>query len=691
MARILVVDDHPDNRDLAATLLHYRGHTVLEAADGAEGLAIIRAGQPDLVITDLLMPVMDGYEFVRELRADPALAATRVIFYTANYMQDEIRPVAAALGVHHIVARPVEAEVFLAAVDAALAAEPSAPPMTPHDEVHKRHLRALSAKLAQKVRELEAAEVALKESEARFRSLAESSPVGIFSLDHNGSITYSNPRLREICGLTGDPEPMPAFTDLLPFTDLLQAGDRDRTRTAVATAIETGGPYRDRVRIVRPGGGQCWADIQAAPVADDSDHVGYVGTVDDVTAMVDAQSARADMEARLRIAERLEGLGQLAGGVAHDFNNLLGAMLNYADFISADIDELAASVTDPRLARMRDDIAAIRATVDRAADLTHQLLIFGRREIIHPEVLDVNEIVSGVEKLLARTIGEHIKLDSQLASDLSPVSADRGRLEQVIVNLVVNARDAIADTGTVVITTDNVGLGEQDLLLHPAASPGRYTRITVTDDGEGMTPETAARVFEPFFTTKPKGKGTGLGLATVHGIVSQLGGHIGIYSEPGRGTSMRVYLPSAAGEPARRTEDALAAPAGHGEAVLVVEDNAGLLAVTTRILEQNGYSVLAAADAKVALALLENASTSVDLLLTDVVMPETSGTELAERTARLRPALPILFMSGYACGLTGPDARVMPGVDLIDKPFTRSTLLRRVAQALGSRQDAPAV
>ena len=279
MATVLVVDDHPVNRDLLVTLLGYRGHTVLEACDGAEALRIVQMRRLDLVITDLVMPVMDGYEFVRELRADRHLATTKVIFYTANYLRDEVLPMAAALGVHHIVSKPADPALLLATVDEALAAVAPAPESAPPDKVHREHLRAVSAKLTDKVRELQAVEDSLKESEARFRSLTESCPIGIFSLDRAGRVTYSNPRLQEICGIAS------ARADGVTWLDLLHADDRDRVLAGLTAAAGDREPYRDRVRIMRPAGELRWAEIQATPVLDDSSN-NYVGTVQDVTADV---------------------------------------------------------------------------------------------------------------------------------------------------------------------------------------------------------------------------------------------------------------------------------------------------------------------------------------------------------------------------------------------------------------------
>ncbi len=533
------------------------------------------------------MPVMDGYELVRELRADPRLAATKVIFYTANYLRDEVHPMAQALGVHHIVSKPADPESLLATVEDALRAEHSAPALAPPEETHKEYTRALSAKLADKVNELEAAQISLKESEARYRSLAECSPVGVFSLDPTGRITYSNPRLAEMCGLPPGPSAR-------AWTDLLHPEDKDRVVAGLAAATRAGAPYRDRVRIVPLTGGLCWAEIQATPVLNDADRRGCVGTIEDVTAAMRERAQREELRARLQTqrsearliglleaapdavlcvdgdgrivlvnaqterlfgygraeladqpveilvpdaikaahparraeyvadprsrpmgegielaarrrdgstfpaeislstietdegmlvmaavrdvterlellaererlrtqterdrlerqlhqSQRLESLGQLAGGVAHDFNNLLAVITNYAAFVA---DEIASTAPQDGWQAVRDDIQQIELAAERATRLTRQLLAFARREVTKPRTLCLNDVVTGIEQLLVRTLGEHVELDTDLDQDLCPVLADAGQIEQVLVNLAVNARDAMLIGGKLLI------------------------------------------------------------------------------------------------------------------------------------------------------------------------------------------------------------------------------------------------
>ncbi|MEA3021102.1 MAG: hypothetical protein QOI47_2626, partial [Actinomycetota bacterium] len=374
------------------------------------------------------------------------------------------------------------------------------------------------------------------------------------------------------------------------------------------------------------------------------------------------------------------------GGVAHDFNNLLAGIMNYAGLASESLQEEMSrrGLSDDRpLVTVVDDLGEITSVAKRAAALTRQLLIFGRREVVRIEVLDVNVIVREMEGLLRRTIGENVDdLRTDLASDLPMVKADRGQIEQLIMNLAVNARDAMPDGGELAIETAIFQADDQFASLREI-EPGTYVQLKVSDTGVGMTQEITDRAFDPFFTTKPKGKGTGLGLATAYGIVVQAGGHISIYSEPGLGTTVRVYLPATSEAPAAPGPEQLdVALLAKGETVLLIEDEDIVREPARRMLERHGYTVHAAADAEEGLAIVRAHPGTIDLLLTDVVMPGRSGRELAEEMVELRPATKVLFMSGYSQDVMVQQAVLDEDVNLIEKPFSSQDLLRRVRDVL---------
>ena len=381
-------------------------------------------------------------------------------------------------------------------------------------------------------------------------------------------------------------------------------------------------------------------------------------------------------------AQRLESLGQLAGGVAHDFNNLLAVILNYVSFVS---EELAAA-TGPDPARHLEtasaDLAQVKMAAERAARLTRQLLAFARREVVRPQVLDLDKVITAVEEMLRRTLGEHVELVTSLAGSLWPVLADPGQLEQVLVNLAVNARDAMPTGGTLTIDTSNIIVDAETVAGGSKAREGRNVRLRVSDTGTGMTADVAERVFEPFFTTKAEGAGTGLGLATVYGILSQAEGHIRIYSEPGAGTTFTIMLPvtAEAAAPVVEAEPYLRTPTG--ETVLVVEDEPALREVTRRILTRNGYQVITAANGPEALDIARDHPGEIHLLVTDVVMPHMLGKEVAEKMRAIRPGIEVLFMSGYARPVLAAQGRLDPSVALVEKPFSEADLMAMAGQVL---------
>ena len=382
-----------------------------------------------------------------------------------------------------------------------------------------------------------------------------------------------------------------------------------------------------------------------------------------------------DRDEQLSHAQKMEAIGRLAGGVAHDFNNLLTAIMGYTDLLSEHLDE----TTDAHR-----DVGEIRKAADRGAALTRQLLAFSRKQFLTPTVVDLNETVSGLRQMLPRAIGEHIRTHIRLAPDLARVKADASRMEQVLVNLALNARDAMPDGGDLMIETSNVTLTEPRLRAEGLGlRPGFYVMLSIADTGVGMDPSTRQRAFEPFFTTKPQGKGTGLGLATVYGIVDQSGGGVSLETGPGVGTTVRIYLPTTTAiERPRAQEVARVVKDAGTETVLLVEDNEAVRDLTGKALRRRGYKVFEARDGEGALHWMQNAGIRPHLLLTDIVMPGVSGPNLAARLLQLNPTMRVLYMSGYTDDASAVHGNFWAGVPLLQKPFTPAALAERVRLAL---------
>ncbi len=389
-------------------------------------------------------------------------------------------------------------------------------------------------------------------------------------------------------------------------------------------------------------------------------------------------SERKRLERRLGEAEKMEAIGRLAGGVAHDFNNLLTVISGYASLVLADQD------------RNCEELREIAHAADQASALTRQLLAFSRRQVMHPQVLDLNEIIAGMRSMLHRIIGDDVTVGTQLAGDLAPVEADQAQIERVVLNLAANARDAMPAGGRLTIETANVELDAEYVNTHGEGTPGPHVLLAVSDTGMGMSPEVRARLFEPFFTTKEAGAGTGLGLATVFGVVKQSGGSIYVYSEEGAGTTFKIYLPAAQAE---MTPAAPAAPepavARGTETIMVVEDDESVRELVRLILEGNGYRVHAVGDPADAARVCSEVPAGVDLLLTDVMMPQLSGRELAERMAEANPGLRVLFMSGYSDEAVYRHGVLSPDAAFIEKPFTERSLTGKVREVLDQSPSGP--
>nr|WP_221383392.1 response regulator [Actinoplanes polyasparticus] len=678
MSTVLVVDDHITNRELVRDLLTFRGHTVIEAHEGAEALSVAHARHPDLVLTDVLMPGMDGYQLAQELRAAPDTADTPIVFLTANYLPAEAHPVAEACGVADVLLKSVDPQTLLDAVEQAIATSDQAHREFDLERAAHARQQAVDAKLFERTD-------ALAETAARFQMMADHSPVGTVFGDQHGAANYINRRFADIIGL--------------PPSDLTGRGwlrcvpqdEQDKVLAVAAASRQTSAQHRYRGQVRLPDGSTRWLHVHVQGIPNDNggSH-GFIATIDDITTVVEAeqQNQAADrkryVDARIQATQRLEGLSRLAGGVAHDFNNILGAMLGFETFVTEGITELidAGHVPADTGRTLLGDLEQIRNGGHRATDLTQQLLTFGSRTHLSVAPLDLNQAIRESCDLLAPTIGEHIDVKTDLSANLPPILAEPGNIAQILLNLTMNARDAMSTGGTLTIATSTVTL-EGDEENHGSGLPaGQYAKLTIRDTGDGMTPEVLDRALEPFFTTKSRGNGTGLGLATTYGVINQLSGSLRIESAPHRGTTITIHLPTAEDTAEPPPTPALQPAHGGTETILLADDEEGIRETTARILTRAGYTVITAANGPEALELARHHHEPIQLLLSDVVMPDMPGPELADRLTTDRPSVNVLFMSGYADGLINDRGLVPPDATLLTKPFTASQILTAVRTSL---------
>ncbi len=684
---ILSVDDNENNLYLVETIARSRGHEVVSAHNGVEALERLNAASFDLIVSDILMPVMDGFQLCRTVKDDLRFRHIPFIFYTATYTSKQDEELGLALGASRFVIKPVEPDEFLAIIEQVLAEGGAGGIPVPDIDLEdgekslSLYNQRLVQKLDHKIQQLEAAraellaaigekdreirerrlaEAALARSEKQLRLIWDASMDGMVLFGKDGIILRANEAFARIVGepletLRGQPVP-PCYDDR---GNPIAAHSRERIESG-AIAPEFEGTLRLR------DGGSVYVEGSSAPVALPSGPA-VISVLRDVTARKRLERERAALEEQLRQSQRLESIGRLAGGIAHDFNNLLTVINGYCGLLSKGL-----APDDPRLKA----IEAIGNAGERAAALTRRLLGFTRKQPTNLQALDLNSVVSGTIPLLARLVGEDIKLAVQLHPQPVAVCADIVQLEQVLMNLAVNSRDAMPKGGRVWIET---GVAE-----------GNEAVLTVTDEGEGMTEETRGRIFEPFFTTKEPEKGTGLGLSIVHRIVAQCEGRIVVESAPDQGTRFRIYLPlseaALAVSGARSGETNL----NGSETVLVVEDQPEVRTYIAAVLNTYGYQVLEAARASEAHQTYEREKGRIDLVLTDVVMPDGSGRDLAERIRKRWPDVRVLFMSGYAEDATSR-AQAGPGAaDFIQKPFSPELLVAKIRAVLSRARTGQA-
>ncbi len=676
-------------------LLESQGFQVEVARDGASGLMRCRSEAFDAVLSDVVMPEIDGYELCRRIKADATIAEVPVILLTslADPM-DIIRGL--ECGADNFITKPYDGEYLLGRVRRLLdnralrGARKVAVGVdvllmgkkltinSEKEQILDLLISTFEEVLRSRQREYEARlnEETARESQRFLQAALDALSAHIAILDQSGKIVAVNASWRswakEHDAVWPEAGVGANYLDLWKScfaTDKENVEALTRSLTSLTSGQERAAALEYPAKTARGAG---WFAFSATRFGEMAELIAVEH--EDIT-------KRKSLEQQLRQSQKMEAIGQLAGGVSHDFNNLLVVITSYTKLL---LEQFARD--DPR----RGDLEEILRAANDAASLTRQLLAFSRQQVLRPAVIDLNTTIVELEKMLRRVIGEDIQCRTILEPALGHVRADPGQMQQILMNLAVNARDAMPRGGSLAIETANISLDQTFASSHTGVTPGRYVVMNVTDTGMGMDAETQARIFEPFFTTKEVGKGTGLGLSTVYGIVQQSEGHIWVYSEVGRGTTFKIYLPRV-DEPiggAIRVRERDALPVRSNETILVVEDNLAIRKVIARILRPLGFRLLEAGGASDAMRIASQLDAPIDLLLTDVVMPEMTGPALAAELAKARPQMEILFMSGYSRSTMERTAALDTQVHFLEKPFAPDALVRKVREVLAGASRA---
>ena len=658
--KILIVDDKKENLYLLEKILSETGAEIIKATSGNDALKATLSHEFALAILDVQMPGMDGYELAEFIRAEERTRHVPIIFMSAVYSDDYyVFKGYDAGGVDYIV-KPYNPTVLLSKVSVFLQLHRQQTELLKHREHLEEQVKQRTVELQKEITERKRAEETLRESEEKYRLLVGNATDAIF-VAQDEVIKFPNPRTEELVGYSAEELATIRFTDLIHPDDRDMVLDRHRRKLKGESL-----PTTYSFRIINRAGEELWTQLNTVAIT-------WEGRPATLHFLRDITPQRK-LEAQLQQSQKMEAIGTLAGGVAHDFNNLLTTIIGCSDLMMMRIGK------DHEL---RENLEDIRKAGDRAASLTRQLLAFSRRQILEPKVIDLNDVIPDMDKMLRRLIGEDIDLETVLAPGLGRVEADPGQVEQIIMNLAVNARDAMPRGGKLTMETANVDLDEAYARSHVAVTPGPYVMMAISDSGTGMDEETLSKAFDPFFTTKEAGRGTGLGLSTVYGIVKQSKGNIWAYSEPGKGTTFKIYLPRVEKDAVEKEEvEATAESLTGSETILVVEDNEMVRGLAQTILQHYGYSVLAAQDGEEAIKVSKEHDGPIDLMLTDVVMPKMSGKEVAERLNALRPDMKVLYMSGYTGNAIVHHGVLDREMRFIQKPFTTESLARKVREVL---------
>lgn len=680
---ILVVDDHPESRYLQETILRASGHEIYLAENGQEALELLGKRDIDLIVSDILMPVMDGFQFCRKVKTDVKYRSIPFIIYTATYTGPKDKEFAMKIGADLFLLKPCEPDIYMNHINNIMAEitnreNDSVQEDTGEEEVLRLYSERLVRKLEQKMTQLEQevqardkAEKNLRASEKKYRLLADNTLDVIWTMSPELVFTYVNPAVYRLTGIT--PKKL-VGTRLSDHCD--QEHFSEMTRV-IADEIAKGPDGTGSIlesEILTNEGVPIPIEVHGRVIFDDKGNpVSLQGVARDISERKELETKQRELRSQLFQAQKMESVGRLAGGVAHDFNNKLSIILAYSEFAMENLQPNNS---------LYHDLLEIKKAAENSKDIVRQLLAFARQQIIAPKVIDLNDTIESLLKMLRRLIGEDIDLSWHPGSDLWSINIDPSQIDQIVANLCVNARDAITDVGKVTIETGNASFDDAYCAVHAGFSPGEYVMLGISDDGCGIEPENLDNIFEPFFTTKSMGKGTGLGLATVYGIARQNKGFINVYSEPGNGTTFKVYLPRHKGSKDEEEKYDREIPKGKGETIMVVEDNLAVMNLTRRILTKLGYQVLETHSPGEALLIADEYGDGIHLLITDVVMPEMNGRDLSDKLHKVYPKLKTLYMSGYTADVIAHRGVLEEGVHFIQKPFSKQDLARKIRAAL---------
>lgn len=694
MPSILIVDDNHENRYLLEMLFKGHNYEVTTASNGVEALGKARLAPPDVVITDILMPVMDGYTLCREWKADRALSNVPLIFYTATYTDPKDEVFGLSLGADRFIIKPVDPEILEQFVREVLArsslrnstevagqVQPETF-MKDYSEVLFRKLEKKMADLEQinrsmaiEIAERKRAEDALREQQMFSANLIQNSAIAAFVLDRTHKVMLWNKACEELTSCPAsimigtDDQWKPFYSSRRPtaaddvidhnIEGLVKLDNRYMKSALNPQAIKSEGWYKNL------GGKDRYLVLEAAPIFNSKGElVAAMEMLQDIT-----ESKR--LEEQLLQSQKMEALGRLSGGIAHDFNNLLTAVIGYSDLA---LNEL------PEEHSVKGKITIVRDTGEKASDLVKQLLAFSRNQALEMKPVNLSQVVLNMSRIFERTLGEDIVLELNIDGPVANISADTGQIEQILMNLVVNARDAMPNGGRLIIETGNVYLDETYALMHSQlVEPGPYVILSVTDSGTGMSREIQEKIFEPFFTTKEMGRGSGLGLSTTYGIIKQHNGYIWVYSEPDQGTTFKVYLPAVEEEERKAERDESSITVKGTETILVVDDNPMIRQFVIDVLQPLGYKIFEAGSPEEALIIREQLE-KIDVLLTDLIMPNINGNELRKSFMKKWPDIKVIIMSGY--GGENILHEEMEDAIFIPKPLTPRRLAAKLREVL---------